>query len=126
MKKTMLLAPMALLFLAVAGQGYAGGSVGPVAAGDLHEFIGLPVYGRAYADLGTVSQVDTDAGVIGISGKYGEFAIVSTSMLAREGKRLRAPLLTVGDVKFASMMNLSQQGATLVAPQVIIRESRVN
>jgi len=108
------------LFLSLSAVTPAIAVVEPI--GDLNGLQNSVVYGRAYADLGTVSQVDANAGVVGISGKHGEFAIVSMSLLGRDGKRLRAPTLTTGDIKFASDRNLTHPGSTLVAPQVIIRE----
>ena len=94
----------------------------PVAPQDLSEFAGLPIRGFANVDLGTVSEVDTRTGTIAIAGKYGEYALVSSSMLGRVGKTLHAPTVTVGDLKVASDANLSRPGATLVRPHVIIIE----
>ena len=108
------------LFLSLAAVTPAIAVVEPI--GDLSELQNSVVYGSGYANLGTVTQIDAAAGVVGIAGRHGEFAIVSMSLLGREGKRLRAPTLTTGDIKLASDHQLTHPGATLVAPQVIIRE----
>jgi hypothetical protein len=119
--KTVILASFLLVSSAVTAPLWAT-QLAPVAAEDLSEFAGLPVRGLANVDLGTVSRVDTRTGTIGIAGKYGEFALLSTSMLGRDGKRLHAPTVSVGDLKFASDANLSRPGATLVRPHVLVIE----
>jgi len=121
MKKTLIIASFVLLSSASVLPALAT-QLDPVAPEDLSRFAGLSIRGFANANLGTVSQVDTNTGIIGIAGRYGEFAFVSTSMLARDGNRLHAPTMTVGDLKMASDANLSRPGATLVRPNVIINE----
>ena len=119
--KPIIVASLLLLSSAAAAPVWAT-QLDPVAPQDLSEFQGLPIRGFANVDLGTVSRVDTRTGTIGIAGKYGEFALLSASMLGRDGKRLHAPTVTVGDLKFASDANLARPGATLVRPKVLIIE----
>jgi len=121
MGKPVLIASSLLLSLAVVAPAIAR-EMEPLSPVNLNELQNRVVFGRAYANLGTVTQVDPDAGVVGIAGRHGEFAIVSMSLLGWDGMRVFAPTLTVGDIKFASDIQLAQPRATLVAPQVIIRE----
>jgi hypothetical protein len=119
--KTVMLALFLLVPSAVTAPLWAT-QLDPVAAEDLDQFQGQPIRGFANVDLGTVSRVDMRTGTIGIAGKYGEFALLSTSMLGRNGKTLHAPTVSVGDLKFASDVNLARPGATLVRPHVLVIE----
>ena len=121
MKKTLIIASLVLLASASVVPALAT-QFDPVAPEDLNQFSGVPVLGRANANLGVVSAVDPIAGIVGIAGRHGEFAYVSTSMLGRDGARLHAPTMTTGDIKLASDANLRHPGATLVRPNVIINE----
>lgn len=94
----------------------------PVAREDLSRFVGTNLHGRAYANLGVVSAVDRRAGVIGLHGPYGEYALIHTSVLARNGLQLRAPTLSIGDVRRASDKNMARRGAVIINPTVEIEE----
>jgi hypothetical protein len=121
MKKHLLILSLSLL-PAAAVPAAANELLAPVASENLDQFIGTNLFGRAYANLGVVSQADLNAGVIGLTGPYGEFALIHTSMLAQNGAALRAPSLTVGDIRHASVMNLQQPGATIINPTVTVKE----
>ena len=94
----------------------------PVEPQVLDQFIGWTVYGEARAPLGVVSKVDRKAGVIGLVGRHGEFALMHTSVLARNGMILHAPTVSVGDFVRASTANLLRPGSTLIFPHVIVEE----
>ena len=119
--KTVILASFLLVSSAVSAPLWAT-QLDPVAAEHLSQFQGQPIRGFANVDLGTVSRIDMHTGRIGIAGKHGEFALLSTSMLGRDGKTLHAPTVTVGDLKVASDANLARPGSTLVRPNVLIIE----
>jgi hypothetical protein len=89
---------------------------------NLNGFIGRNLFGAGNANLGVVSRVDPYAGVIGLTGRYGEVAMISTSMLTHEGWTLHAPTLTVGDIKAASDAKLAHPTAILASPNVIVIE----
>lgn len=92
---------------------------------DLNHFIGQDLYGLGHADLGVVSSVNPDTGVIGVTGKHGEFALISGTMLAHDGWTLYAPGLTAGDLKEASEAQWANPAAILVHPHVIVVEPLV-
>lgn len=69
---------------------------------DLNQFIGRNLFGRGHANLGVVSAADRYNGVIGVTGRHGEFALISGTLLTRDGLTLYAPALTAGDIKVAS------------------------
>lgn len=94
----------------------------PVAARDLDHFIGFTITGQARAPLGVVSRVDPAAGVVQIVGSHGEVARLHVSALAHDGVILRAPTISVGDVKQASERNFSRPGTILVGPSVSVKE----
>jgi hypothetical protein len=70
-----------------------------IAPGDVNMFIGAEVHGAAQADLGVVSQVNPGLGLVAISGKHGEFAVVHVSLLRRDGPQIYAPTLNVGHIE---------------------------
>src|SRR6185312_12087195 len=119
-----------LLFLLLLSTGLtapASAEPRPVAAQDLSRFIGSDVLGAANADLGVVSQVDTNLGLIGLAGKNGEFATLHVSLLRRDGLRLFAPTLNVGYIVEISTHLWSQPELVAVAkptmtPTVTIME----
>ena len=94
----------------------------PVAAQDLDQFIGSTVFGQARAPLGVVSKVDMKAGIVGLVGRHGEFTLMHTSVLARNGMTLRAPTVSIGNFVHASNANLVRPGSTLIYPHVIVEE----
>jgi len=119
--RTMLLASSLLLALA----GHAANALPTlqsVEPQDLGQFVGWTVVGQARAPLGVVSQVDRSSGIIGVTGRHGEFALLHTSVLARNGIELRAPTISAGDFNMASIANLTRRGSTLVYPRIIIEE----
>lgn len=89
---------------------------------DLNQFVGQNLFGAAHANLGSISQVDPNTGVIALTGRHGEYALITTSLVIPDGPNLRAPTLTQGDIKLASDMNLSHPGATMMSPNIIIVE----
>ena len=89
---------------------------------NLNNFVGQNVFGAAHANLGTVSRVDPYRGVIALTGRYGEYALISMSLLIPNGLSLRAPTLSQGDIKYASDANLRHPGATMTAPHIIVVE----
>jgi len=123
MKKQVLV--LSLSLLSAAALPAAAETLAPVGSESLDQFIGTNLFGHAYANLGVVSQADLHSGVIGLSGPYGEFALIHTSMLARNGLTLRAPALTVGDIRRASTMNLQHPGATIINPTITVKEPPV-
>jgi hypothetical protein len=118
----MLIASLLLLSSVAAVPASAIEYLQPVAPQNLNAFIGRNLFGEGYANLGVVSAVDPYAGVIGLTGTHGEFALISSSMLARNGLTLRAPTLTAGDVKIASDANFAHPGAMIATPHIIIVE----
>jgi len=125
MKRTMLIASLLLLSSAAAVPASAFEGLQPVAPQELNAFVGSNLFGQAHANLGVVSAVDPVAGVIGLTGRFGEYALISSSMLARNGLTLRAPELTAGDIKIASDTNLAHPGAMIATPHVIVIEPLV-
>lgn len=89
---------------------------------DLNQFIGRNLFGWGHANLGVVSAADRDNGVIGLTGRFGEFALISGSLLTHDGATLYAPTLTAGDIKLASNAQLARPGTILTAPSVQIIE----
>lgn len=87
---------------------------------DLNQFIGRNVFGFAHANLGVVSAVNRNKGMIVIIGRHGEYARVSASLLTRDGTILYASSLTAGDIKQASAISLAYSGALLTVPDDII------
>jgi hypothetical protein len=102
-----------LLLLGVATP--ASAELQSVEAQDLGRFMGLSVRGDANADLGVVSSVDTNLGLIGLSGKYGQFATLHVSLLKRDGLKLFAPTLNVGHITEISTHIWSSPGLVAVA-----------
>jgi hypothetical protein len=92
---------------------------------DLDQFIGRNLFGVAHANLGVVSAANPYTGVIGVTGRHGEYALISGSMLTHDGMTLYAPTLTVGDIKLASEAQWAHPGAILAAPHVIVVEPPV-
>ena len=124
MKKRTMFLSLLLLSAAVAAPASAERILKPVAAKDLSRFVGTTVYGRAHANIGVVSQVDRKRGLIAVAGKRGDFAVLHTSLLARDGMRMFAPQLSVGQMASISAKRASRP--TLVAmaktPSVIVEE----
>jgi hypothetical protein len=89
---------------------------------NLNRFIGRNLFGLGHANLGVVSTADSDAGVIGVVGRFGEFALISDTLLTRDGLTLYAPTLTRGDIKLASNAQYAHPGSVLTAPHVLIIE----
>lgn len=89
---------------------------------DLNQFIGRNLFGWGHANLGVVSAADRYAGVIGVTGRFGEYALISGTLLTHDGLTLYAPTLTAGDIKLASNAQYAHAGSVLTAPQVIIVE----
>ncbi len=124
MKKRTQLLSLLLLSAAVAAPASAERIMNPVAAQDLNRFIGSEVHGAAHADLGVVSQADSRLGLIALTGKHGEFAVLHTSLLKRDGLQMFAPGLNVGHISQISMNRLSRQNTVAVAktPTITIEE----
>jgi hypothetical protein len=97
----------------------------PVAGEELNQFVGWTLFGEAHAPLGVVSKYDLNAGVIGVVGRHGEFALLHISVLKRNGIELWAPTITFGEFAQASIANLTQRGSTLIYPHVIVTEPPV-
>lgn len=89
---------------------------------DLNQFIGRNLFGWGHANLGVVSAADRYAGVIGVTGRFGEFALISGTLLTHDGLTLYAPTLTAGDIKLASNAQFAGPGSVLGAPNVLIIE----
>jgi hypothetical protein len=119
--RTALLAS-SLLFLIAGNAAHALPTLQPVAGEDLDQYVGWTVFGEARAPLGVVSKVDRKAGVIGVVGRHGEFALMHISVLKRNGIELRAPTITFGEFAQASIANLTRRGSTLIYPNIIITE----
>ena len=84
----------------------------------------MEVHGAAYADLGVVSQADSNLGLIGLSGKHGEFAVLHTSLLRRDGLQMFAPSLNVGHIAEISSDHWASTDLVAVAkrPTITIEE----
>lgn len=89
---------------------------------DLNHFIGTNLFGLANANLGVVSAADPYMGVIGVTGRHGEYALISASMLTHDGATLYAPALAAGDIKMASEAQWGRPGSVLTGPHVIVIE----
>ena len=89
---------------------------------DLDHFVGTTLYGAAHAPLGVVSAANRDTGVIGVTGRHGEFADIDASLLTHDGWTLHAPTLTAGDIKTASNVQLTSRESVLAAPRIIVVE----
>lgn len=89
---------------------------------NLNRFIGRNLFGWGHANLGVVSAADADSGVIGLTGRFGEYALISGTLLTHNGLTLYAPTLTAGDVKVASEAQRAHPGTVLTAPSVQIIE----
>ena len=89
---------------------------------NLDHFIGTNLFGVGHANLGVVSAADRDDSVIGVTGTYGEYALISGTLLTHDGMTLFAPTLTAGDIKVASEAQFAHPGAVLSTPNVIIIE----
>jgi len=113
MRRHRQLLPLALFVLTATTPALA--ELQSVAAQDLSRFMGLSVRGAANVDLGVVSSVDTNLGLIGVSGKYGQFATLHVSVLKRDGLQLVAPALHVGHISEISMHIQSRPGLVAVA-----------
>jgi hypothetical protein len=113
------------LLLLAAGTAQALPTLQPVTGEELNQYVGWTVFGEAHVPLGVVSKYDLKAGVIGVVGRHGEFALLHTSVLMRNGIELRAPTVTFGEFAQASIANLTQRGSTLIYPHVIVTEPPV-
>jgi hypothetical protein len=107
------LVSLALLALTVATP--ASAELQSVAAQDLSRFVGLSVRGAANANLGVVTTVDTNLGLIGLAGKYGQFATLHISVLKRDGLQLVAPALNVAHISEISLHVWARPGLVAVA-----------
>ena len=125
MKKSTMFLPLLLLSAAAAAPASAERVLMPVAAQDLNRFIGMEIHGAAHADLGVVSQADRRLGLIALAGKHGEFAVLHTSLLKRDGLQIYAPSLNVGHIAMISMDRMSRSGVVAVArtPEINIEEA---
>lgn len=94
----------------------------PVTSHDLDRFIGSTIFGEAQAPLGVVSRVDVPNGVVSVVGRHGQLALLHTSVLARNGTRVRAPEVSIGEFNDASAINAVRPGSILVQPRIIIEE----
>jgi hypothetical protein len=92
------------------------------AAPDLNHYVGSTLFGFWYANLGVVTAANAETGVIALTGRHAEFALISSSMLTDAGGVLRAPDLTPGDIKVALDAQLANRAAILAAPQIIVIE----
>lgn len=93
-----------------------------IKAPDLNHYVGSTLFGWGEANLGVVSSANPITGVIGVTGRHGEFAMISSDMLTHDGWRLHAPTLTAGDIKVASEAQFANPAAILLAPHVIVVE----
>lgn len=89
---------------------------------DLNQFIGRNLFGLGHANLGVVSSADRFNGIIGLTGRHGEFALISGTLLTNDGLTLFAPTLTAGDIRQASNAQYAHRGSVLTAPHVLIIE----
>ena len=79
---------------------------------DLNQFIGRNVFGPAQANLGVVSAIDRNNGIIVIIGRHGEHARLSVSLLTWDGTILYASSLTAGDIKQVSAITFANSCAS--------------
>jgi hypothetical protein len=121
MKTATALFASSLLF-SVAGAANVHAELRPVEGKELNQYIGWTVVGAARAPLGVISKVDLNAGVIGVVGRHGEFALMHTSALRRNGLELAAPTVSIGDFARASIINMARPGSTIIFPSVIVNE----
>jgi hypothetical protein len=112
---------LALSALLVAASAAPAMAERPVEPWELGGFIGTTLKGQGHAPLGIVGAVDKENGIIAMVGPQGQVATVHTSMLVSTGSaNLRAPLLTIGDIAYAS--NTGQSNVPFVAPRIIVGE----
>jgi hypothetical protein len=121
MKIRTVLASALLSCAAAAGSAHAA-QLTPIPSYDLDRFIGSTVLGKAQAPLGVLSSADPQSGVVAIVGRPGELAYLDGSLLARNGSRIRAPGVSIGEYNLASIANFHSPGTVLVHPQIIIEE----
>src|SRR6266566_7855843 len=95
-------------------------TVTEIRAPDLNHYVGRILFGAGEANLGVVSTANPYTGVIGVTGRHGEFAMIDASVLTHDGWTLHAPTLTAGDIKVASDAQLANPAAILSAPHVIV------
>ena len=89
---------------------------------NLNAFVGSTLFGFGHANLGVVTTASSARGVIGVTGRHGEFALISVFLLTHDGLKLYAPTLTTYDIKVASDANFARLGTVLAAPHVIVVE----
>jgi hypothetical protein len=87
---------LSLLLLPVFAAAPASAELAAIAPQDVNMFVGVEVHGAAHADLGVVTEADPNLGLVAISGKHGEFAVVHISLLRRDGMQIYAPTLNAG------------------------------
>src|SRR5438105_14221970 len=81
-------------------------TVTEILAPDLNHYVGHTLFGWGEANLGVVSTANAERGIIGVTGRHGEFAMISASMLTHDGWTLHAPALTDVDIYVASNVQL--------------------
>lgn len=69
----------------------------PVSATSITHYVGDEVYGADDEDLGIVSDVDPNRGLVGVWSNDDNFVVLHVSMLEHEGDQLHAPQISIGD-----------------------------
>jgi hypothetical protein len=92
----------------------------PVAPSQLDGFVGGSLKGHALANLGYVGAADARSGMVAVVSRYGQIAMVHTSMLSKKGMMLKAPALSGGDIARVSSLGRSREPFT--AGTIIIEE----
>lgn len=87
--------------------------VGEIALPDLNVFVGSNPLGFGHDNLGVISTADSSRGIVGVTGRHGEFSLMSASLLTHNGLTLDAPTLTRNDIKVASTPILRAQAPYL-------------
>lgn len=101
----------------------------PVDSADLTHFVGSEALGRGGIRLGVVDQVDPRLGLVALTDRHGDFAVIHKSLLMKEGKRIFAPTLTIADISRISMDRTEWPDAVAVAKKsvaTVIREEPAN
>lgn len=104
-----------LVICAASAPSMAATTMQPVTPQSLNHFIGSVVYGHAHEDLGVVAAVSRERGLVGLVGKQGEFAVLDTSLLRRNGYRISAPSLGRAQVVKISQAHLENPRVVAVA-----------
>jgi hypothetical protein len=69
-----------------------------VAPSALDRFVGTTMKGLADAPLGIVGAANTETGTVAVVGRHGEIATIHTSLMLKQGMKLKAPALGTGDI----------------------------